>query len=93
MHGGLSPSIEKLDQIRKFERSQEIPQDGALSDLLWSDPDEKEGYNISNRGAGFLWGPDVTKKFNYENGLNAVIRAHQLVNEVIKRKSGICAHT
>lgn len=39
VHGGLSPNILKLDQIRSIDRKQEVPQDGAMCDLLWSDPD------------------------------------------------------
>ncbi|ODQ66828.1 Metallo-dependent phosphatase [Nadsonia fulvescens var. elongata DSM 6958] len=40
VHGGLSPSIDKFDQIRLIDRKQEVPHDGPMCDLLWSDPDE-----------------------------------------------------
>lgn len=40
VHGGLSPSINSLDEIRSIERKQEVPHDGAMCDLMWSDPDE-----------------------------------------------------
>lgn len=39
VHGGLSPSVATLDEIRTLDRKQEVPQDGAMSDLMWSDPD------------------------------------------------------
>lgn len=39
VHGGLSPSIVSLNQIRTIDRKQEVPHDGAMCDLLWSDPD------------------------------------------------------
>lgn len=39
VHGGLSPSINTLDQIRTIDRKQEVPHDGAMCDLLWSDPE------------------------------------------------------
>ena len=39
VHGGLSPSITTLDQIRSIDRKQEVPHDGAMCDLLWSDPE------------------------------------------------------
>lgn len=39
MHGGLSPSIQTLDQIRTIDRKQEVPHDGPMCDLLWSDPE------------------------------------------------------
>lgn len=40
VHGGLSPSINTLDQIRVLDRKQEVPHDGAMCDLLWSDPED-----------------------------------------------------
>lgn len=40
VHGGLSPYIKTLDQIRLLERNQEIPHKGAFCDLVWSDPEE-----------------------------------------------------
>lgn len=39
VHGGLSPSINTLDQIRVIDRKQEVPHDGAMCDLMWSDPE------------------------------------------------------
>lgn len=39
VHGGLSPSIHTLDQIRTIDRKQEVPHDGPMCDLLWSDPE------------------------------------------------------
>ena len=38
VHGGLSPSINTLDQIRVIDRKQEVPHDGAMCDLMWPDP-------------------------------------------------------
>ncbi|KAL7751238.1 hypothetical protein RI367_003444 [Sorochytrium milnesiophthora] len=79
LHGGLSPSIDTLDQILALDRFQELPNEGPMSDLLWSDPDERCGWGISNRGAGYMWGQDVSEAFNYNNGLALIARAHQLV--------------
>eukprot|EP01102_Stenamoeba_stenopodia_P018572 TRINITY_DN682_c0_g3_i1.p1 TRINITY_DN682_c0_g3~~TRINITY_DN682_c0_g3_i1.p1 ORF type:complete len:211 (+),score=45.05 TRINITY_DN682_c0_g3_i1:102-734(+) len=39
VHGGLSPAISTLDQIRSIDRKQEVPHDGPMCDLLWSDPE------------------------------------------------------
>lgn len=39
VHGGLSPNIKTIDEIRSFDRIKEIPQEGAICDLLWSDPE------------------------------------------------------
>eukprot|EP00040_Diaphanoeca_grandis_P015427 m.78744 g.78744 ORF g.78744 m.78744 type:complete len:307 (-) comp25147_c0_seq1:166-1086(-) len=81
LHGGLSPSIESLDNIRSMDRIQEVPHEGAMCDLLWSDPDDRMGWNISARGAGYNFGADISEAFNSKNGLTLVARAHQLVME------------
>lgn len=97
VHGGLSPAINTLDQvfvvlslathhlqIRVIDRKQEVPHDGAMCDLMWSDPEDIEGWGLSPRGAGYLFGGDVVAKFNEINHLDLVARAHQLVMEGYK---------
>lgn len=85
VHGGLSPLIDTLDKIRLLDRKQEVPHDGAMCDLLWSDPDgDANGWGLSPRGAGFLFGGDIVKRFNYVNDLSLIARAHQLVMEGFK---------
>ncbi|CAM9120340.1 unnamed protein product [Bubo scandiacus] len=54
VHGGLSPSIQTLDQIRTIDRKQEVPHDGPMCDLLWSDPEDTTGWGVSPRGAGLV---------------------------------------
>lgn len=79
LHGGLSPSIDTLDHVRQLDRVQEVPHEGPMCDLLWSDPDDRSGWGISPRGAGFTFGVDISQQFNERNGLGLVSRAHQLV--------------
>lgn len=81
LHGGLSPTLDTLDHIRDLDRVQEVPHEGPMCDLLWSDPDERMGWGISPRGAGYTFGQDISEQFNHTNGLNLVSRAHQLVME------------
>ena len=52
VHGGLSPEIRTLDQVRVVARAQEIPHEGAFCDLVWSDPEEVDTWAVSPRGAG-----------------------------------------
>ncbi|KAI5826007.1 Metallo-dependent phosphatase [Schizophyllum commune Tattone D] len=84
VHGGLSPDIRTLDQIRVLSRAQEIPHEGALCDLMWSDPDEVDNWAVSPRGAGWLFGESVTREFNHTNALHLIARAHQLIQEGYK---------
>lgn len=80
-HGGLSPSIDTLDAVRHIDRVQEVPHEGPMCDLLWSDPDDRGGWGISPRGAGYTFGQDISEQYNHVNGLKLLARAHQLVME------------
>jgi len=84
VHGGLSPDISTIDQIRVLERNQEIPHEGPFCDLMWSDPEDIETWAVSQRGAGWLFGSKVTSQFNHLNKLELICRAHQLVQEGYK---------
>lgn len=53
-----------------------------MCDLLWSDPDERAGWGMSPRGAGYTFGQDISEAFNHRNNLSLIARAHQLVMEV-----------
>lgn len=71
-------------QIRTIDRKQEVPHDGAMCDLLWSDPEEIEGWGLSPRGAGYLFGGDICQHFCQTNKVELIARAHQLVMEGYK---------
>jgi serine/threonine-protein phosphatase PPG1 len=82
VHGGLSPSISTLDQIRVLERFKEVPIEGPFADLLWSDPEpSKSGFTVSQRGAGYFFGGDAVKRFLHTNKIDHMARAHQLCME------------
>lgn len=75
------PPSPSLNQIRELNRVVEVNHEGSMCDLLWSDPDDKTGWGISPRGAGYTFGSDISDRFNRENGLSLITRAHQLVME------------
>lgn len=60
---------------------EQVPHEGPMCDLLWSDPDDRCGWGISPRGAGYTFGQDIAAQFNHTNGLTLISRAHQLVME------------
>ncbi|XVF03744.1 hypothetical protein REPUB_Repub05bG0019900 [Reevesia pubescens] len=75
----------QITQIRTIDRKQEVPHDGAMCDLLWSDPEDiVDGWGLSPRGAGFLFGGSVVTSFNHTNNIDYICRAHQLVMEGYK---------
>ncbi|SGZ55581.1 CIC11C00000003457 [Sungouiella intermedia] len=84
VHGGLSPDIDRLDEIRRLDRKQEVPHEGAMCDLLWSDPEEVPAWAVSPRGAGYLFGENEVTKFCHKNDISLIARAHQLVMEGYK---------
>jgi len=82
VHGGLSPDIRTMDQIRTIHRNVEVPHEGPFCDLMWSDPDQMiETWRVSERGAGWLFGAKVTDEFTHINDLVLVCRAHQLCDK------------
>jgi len=84
VHGGLSPDLVTVDQIRLLDRQQEIPHEGPFCDLMWSDPTDILGWMVSERGAGFQFGSQVTQEFNHLNKFELICRAHQLVQDGYK---------
>jgi diadenosine tetraphosphatase ApaH/serine/threonine PP2A family protein phosphatase len=81
LHGGLfSDDNVTLDDIRKLDRhKQRQPgQAGLMMEMLWTDPQTEPGRGPSKRGVGMQFGPDVTKRFCEKNGLEAVIRSHEV---------------
>ena len=84
VHGGLSPEIRTMDEIRKIDRKQEVPHEGPMCDLLWSDPEDGYAFDsvdwsLSSRGAGFIFGEAPVKEFHQRNNTTLIARAHQLV--------------
>ena len=81
VHGGLSPEIKTIDQVRTIDRKIQIPHEGPFCDLMWSDPEDIEDWAINARGAGWVFGSKVTNDFCHINGLSLIARAHQLVQQ------------
>lgn len=82
MHGGLSPDLTSVDQIRKIQRPVNVPDSGILCDLLWSDPDDKTvGWGENERGISYVFGAEVVKNFLAKQDLDLICRAHQVVED------------
>ncbi|KAG8636791.1 serine/threonine-protein phosphatase PP1 isozyme 3 isoform X2 [Manihot esculenta] len=82
MHGGLSPDLHKLDQIRNLQRPCVVPESGLLCDLLWSDPSKDiQGWGINERGVSYTFGADRVIDFLRKHDLDLICRAHQVVED------------
>ena len=86
VHGGLSPEIHNLDDIKKLDRFKEPPAFGPMCDLLWSDPledfgNEKSGVehftHNSVRGCSYFYSYGACCEFLQANNLLSIIRAHE----------------
>lgn len=80
VHGGLSPSITKIEQIDEIDRFSDVPAFGAFADLLWSDPGpqlRRSRYIHGSRGVGYLFSKTATQQFLEVNNMVHVLRAHQ----------------
>jgi len=82
IHGGLSPDLKSLEQIRRIVRPTEIPDTGLLCDLLWADPDpDAQGWQVNDRGVSFTFGGDVVENFLKRHEFDLIVRAHQVVED------------
>ena len=79
MHHGFKGLVMHVDS--PHVNSIQVPHEGPMCDLLWSDPDDRMGWGISPRGAGYTFGQDISEQYNHANGLDLISRAHQLVME------------
>jgi serine/threonine-protein phosphatase 5 len=78
-HGGLfSKDGVKLSDIKKIDRVREPPEEGLMTELLWSDPSPLNGRQPSKRGVGVTFGPDVAHRFLDDNNLDYLIRSHEM---------------
>ena len=82
MHGGLSPELSNMEQIRRIMRPTDVPDTGLLCDLLWSDPEKDiTGWEENDRGVSFVFGTDIVSVFLKKHDLDLICRAHQVVED------------
>ncbi|RRT52257.1 hypothetical protein B296_00038516 [Ensete ventricosum] len=74
--------IYNLDQIRNLALPTDVPDNGLLCDLLWSDPSKEiQGWGMNDRGVSYTFGPDRVSEFLQKHDLDLICRAHQVVED------------
>ena len=80
IHGGISPDLTCINDLRTIQRPTEIPETGLLCDLVWSDPDSScEDWGPNDRQTSYVFGEKQLKKLLSKLQLDLIIRAHQAV--------------
>ncbi|KAL3894066.1 MAG: hypothetical protein SGCHY_005488 [Lobulomycetales sp.] len=85
IHGGLSPELTTLDDLRNLNRFREPPTHGLMCDLLWADPLEDFGQERTNemfihnhvRGCSYFFSYHAACAFLERNNLLSIVRAHE----------------
>jgi serine/threonine-protein phosphatase PP1 catalytic subunit len=82
VHGGLSPALVHMDDIRNIARPTDVPDYGLLNDLLWSDPaDMEQDWEANERGVSYCFGKRVITEFLAVHDFDLICRAHMVVED------------
>ena len=82
MHGGLSPDLVNLNQLRNIQKPIIVHDQGLICDILWSDPQlEITGWGENERGVSYVFGIDIVTNFVKKQNLDLIVRAHQVVED------------
>ncbi|KAI1431776.1 serine/threonine-protein phosphatase PP-Z [Xylaria sp. CBS 124048] len=82
VHGGLSPALCHMDDIRHIARPTDVPDYGLLNDLLWSDPADMDAdWEANERGVSYCFGKKVITDFLATHDFDLVCRAHMVVED------------
>lgn len=82
VHGGLSPHLRYLRDIKAIRRPSLVSDHALLNDLLWSDPDPNiSEWGPSTRGSTVTWGIQAVIGFFQRTGLTHIIRGHQVARD------------
>ncbi|KAK0415373.1 hypothetical protein QR680_011912 [Steinernema hermaphroditum] len=84
VHGGISPFLTNMNQIRNIKRPCAVPPGGLMEDLLWSDPSRSPNqtdWSVNLRGCSVCYGEKAVNRFLERFDLDFICRAHEVPYE------------
>ncbi|KAJ9151750.1 Serine/threonine-protein phosphatase [Pleurostoma richardsiae] len=86
VHGGLSPDLRDMNDIRNIARPTDVSDSGLLADLLWSDPcnepdNAATDWGENDRGVSYTFGKGIVSSFLAKHDFDLICRAHQVVED------------
>ena len=91
MHEGISPNLNQIEEIQQLSRPCEVPDEGLLCDILWSDPATGVAENIygvktkgwckNARGTSYVFSDKIVDTFCNKHDLDLIVRGHQVMED------------
>lgn len=82
VHGGISPELRSMSQISNIKRPTDIPDEGLITDILWSDPDSQaQTWSLNDRGVSYTFGKKTVAEFCSQFKFDLIIRGHMVVED------------
>ncbi|KAK8900189.1 hypothetical protein M9Y10_002512 [Tritrichomonas musculus] len=79
VHGGISPQLKNVDDLIRYSKPKELSGCGIFTDMTWSDPGiEVDEFATNERGCGYIYGPRALTSFLDDNGLDLLVRSHEM---------------
>lgn len=82
VHAGISPHLKHVDDLKKIQRPLEIPDEGLVCDLVWSDPDKSATeWGPNSRQTSVCYGQKAVESIVSGLNFNLIVRSHQTIKE------------
>lgn len=84
VHGGISPELDALEDLEQEPKPKDFSTPGIFTDMVWSDPSsEISDFEMSDRGCGYIYGPEALTQFLDDNDLDLLVRSHEMCSDGI----------